>query len=266
MKRIRLVFLIIAGFAIIQICLFLYYISSVTGTALFLFPEPLTTIFLAFTHLVLAILIILERHNLSDFHIDKFTIYIFIFASFFRVRSGVAGENISLILIAIAGTAVAISIFRHKVVIQEANLQWALKGIGIGLLVATLGIFINLILPSSQINVMALQDSLVFTGIKAMFYVFPNVVIEEILFRGFLWGYLRKENWNNNKIAWFQGVLFWALHSSRIIVTPVSFFILIPLLTFASTKLLIKSEQTYPSILSHAVINILGKLFYLAMI
>jgi membrane protease YdiL (CAAX protease family) len=266
MKRIWLIFLIIAGLAIIQLCLFLYYISLVRRPALFLSPEPLISIFIAFAHLVLATLIILERNNLSDFHLDKFTIYIFVFASFFRVRTGVVGENISLIIIAIAGMAVAMSIFRYKVVAQNTNLQWSVKGIGFGLLIAGLGIFINLIVPTSQMNVMILQDSLVFTGIKSMFFVFPDVIMEEILFRGFLWGYLRRENWNSNKIAWFQGVLFWAMHSSRVIVTPVSFFILIPLVTFASTKLLLKSQQTYPSILSHAVINILGKLFYLALI
>lgn len=266
MKRIRLILLIVAGFAIIQMCLFLYYISSETGTTLFLSPEPLTTIFLTFIHLALAILIILERHNLSDFNIDKFTIYIFVFASFFRVRSGVVGENISSVLIAIAGVAVAISIFRYNLVAQKTNLLWAVKGIGTGILITVLAFLINLFIPISKIDVLILQDSFVFTGIKAMFYVFPNVIIEEILFRGFLWGYLKKENWNNNKIAWFQGILFWAIHSSRIIVTPVSFLVIIPLLTFVLTVLVLKSQQIYPSILSHAVVNIMSKLFYLALI
>lgn len=266
MKRIRLIFFIIAGFAIIQICLFLTYINAEADAALTLPLELLTTIVLTFTHLVLATLIILERDSLSDFNIDNFTVYIFIFASFFRVRSGAIGENISLFLIAIAGMAVGISLFRYKVIIQKTNLQWAIKGIGAGLLIIAVAFCLNLFLPKSQIDVMMLQDSVVFTGIKSMFYVFPGVILEEILFRGFLWGYLKKENWTNSKIAWFQGVLFWALHSSRIVVTPVSFLVLIPLLTFFVTKLLLKSQQIYPSILSHAIVNIMGKVFYLATI
>ena len=266
MKRIGLILLIIGGFALIQICIFIFYISLGTETALFLLIESLTTVFLTFTHLALALLIILERHNLSEFNIDKFTIYIFIFASFFRVRSGVAGENISLVLIAIAGLAVTASIFGHKVATQNANFQWAIKGIGAGLLIAALTIFINLIHSPSQFNVMILQNSFVFTGIKTMFYVFPNVISEEIIFRGFLWGYLRKAGWDNSKIAWLQGALFWAIHFSRAIVTPITFFVIIPLLTFVLTKLLLKSQQTFPSILSHAVVNIMSKLFYLALI
>lgn len=266
MKRIGLIFLIIAGFALIQLCLFLTYINAEADATLILPLELLTTILLTFTHLVLAVLIILERDNLSEFNIDSFTIYIFIFASFFRVREGVIGENISLLLIAIAGAVVAILLFRYKVIIQKTNFQWALRGIGTGLLIIILSFCLNLILPTSQIDVMILKDSVVFTSIKAMFFVFPNVIMEEILFRGFLWGYLRKANWNDNKIAWFQGILFWALHSSRSIVTPISFLVIIPLLTFGVTKLLLKSQQTYPSILTHAIVNIIGKLFYLALI
>jgi hypothetical protein len=266
MKRIRLIFLIISVFALIELCLFLTYINAEVNAALTLPLELLTTIILTFTHLVLAALIILERDNLSDFYVDNFTVYIFVFASFFRVREGVIGENISLFLIAIAGMAVGISLFRYKVIIKKTNLQWAIKGISAGLFIIVVAFCLNLFIPWSQIDVMMLQDSVVFTGIKSMFYVFPDVILEEILFRGFLWGYLKKVNWNNNKIAWFQGILFWGLHFSRAIVTPITFIVIIPLLTFISTKLLLKSQQTFPSILSHAVVNVMSKLFYLALI
>lgn len=266
MNKLRLIFFTIALAAGLQIYFILFNYRALSRPALQYNPEQLAIVYITFSYLVVAILIVLEKHHLKDFHIDEFSIYIFIFSSFLRIRSGVVGENLSLIIMAIAGIFITLLIYLRKINQQKASVQWALSGIGIGLIISVLMILMNLFFPKSQMSILILNDNLAMTAIKSMLYVFPNVVVEEMLFRGFLWGYLEKMRWSENRIAWCQGVLFWVLHSSRILIAPVTFLIGIPLLTFASTKLLIKSRQTYPPILSHALINIMSRLFYLATI
>ena len=84
-------------------------------------------------------------------------------------------------------------------------------------------------------------------------YVAP---IEEILFRGLLWGYLVRVGWKEDKVFWFQAVLFWISHISRI-EYPVSFFITIPISTIVFSILVRYSKQLFPSIIAHTVLNTL---------
>ena len=224
-----------------------------------------SSIYTAAFHLAIATLLVLERDRLEEFNIDRFTLYIFIFGSFLRIRSDVFDETISLILIALSGGVLIVLLFLRKLKTSEASIQLACIGISIGLLLSIITIFVEILVLRKPPEILLINNSFTITAIKTMLYVFPSVAAEEILFRGFIWGYLKKLDWKENKIAWFQGALFWMAHFSRIF-TPYSFFITLPLLTITSTKLAMKSKQTYPSILSHAVLNILGKLFYTATI
>ena len=89
-----------------------------------------------------------------------------------------------------------------------------------------------------------------------------GAVIEEILFRGFLWGYLKRAGWHENKIFWTQGMLFWFMHLSKIL-TPFTFFITVPIATMIYSKLTLKSKQIYPAIVAHMIVNILSAMLNL---
>ena len=83
---------------------------------------------------------------------------------------------------------------------------------------------------------------------------------EEFFWRGVFWGQLRKWNVNENRIFWWQGILFWLLHGWRIF-TPITFFITIPIVTIMFSLLVKYSKQLFPSIISHTLVNIFGPIF-----
>ena len=84
-----------------------------------------------------------------------------------------------------------------------------------------------------------------------------GALIEETLFRGVLWGYLRGLNWKENKIIWTQGILFWMAHLNEI-SNPVTFFIAVPIGTIVFSLLARHSKQVLPSIIAHTVMNTLS--------
>jgi membrane protease YdiL (CAAX protease family) len=91
-----------------------------------------------------------------------------------------------------------------------------------------------------------------------------GALLEELLFRGFFWGYLRRQISEEGKIYWIQFILFWFVHLRRVVTAPFTFFIAIPLLAMLSSQLTLRSRQIFPAVLSHTVINILSTLLNLA--
>jgi len=83
---------------------------------------------------------------------------------------------------------------------------------------------------------------------------------EEPLFRGFLWGYLRKLGWSENKILLSQAGLFAFAHVELLLAGwPISFA-----LTFVGGVLLgwlvMRSRSISVSILSHGFANAVGNM------
>jgi membrane protease YdiL (CAAX protease family) len=214
----------------------------------------------------LACLLWVESGNLQEFHVDRFTVYLFIFSSIVRIRSGMPGELVFAILIALSGVFVFILLILRKLKICETNLNWTSRGLGIGVLSTVLLFVLELLIRPIWTAMPLIGNSLISTTVGLMATIFDTAPLEEIVFRGFLWGYLRRFGWTESKIFFVQGILFWLCHLSRSIITPFSFFIGLPLLVFVTGKLVMKSKQLFPSILSHSIVNMLSKGLNLASI
>jgi membrane protease YdiL (CAAX protease family) len=213
---------------------------------------------------VLGIIVLIEIRNLAEFHIDKFTIATFLLSSFLRQRAGIIGEELFLIFIASIGISIILALIVIKPKILETNFKWALTGLAIGLLVIFAMTLIELFLRDPWQLAPLFRGNLsttVFSHIVRQFSL--GALTEEILFRGFLWGYLRRRHWTDNQVCWAQGLLFWLLHFSRI-VTPFTFLLTIPLLTFGTTILTFRTRQVFPAILFHTIINVVSALLNLA--
>jgi membrane protease YdiL (CAAX protease family) len=83
------------------------------------------------------------------------------------------------------------------------------------------------------------------------------VILEEPVFRGFLWGYLRERGWNDKGIWLSQAALFWLAHLNYV-QRPYTFWLVIPLSGLVYGWLAWKSRSIAPSMLAHAVYNSLA--------
>ena len=119
------------------------------------------------------------------------------------------------------------------------------------------------IIESFQPNMyieMKVEPNLGFYLIRDVIYNLSFVAImEELAFRGVLWGYLRGIGWKESKIFWAQAILFWLTHIWQIF-NPITFFITIPIGTIIFSLLTRYSRQVFPSIIAHTIMNTAGPL------
>lgn len=211
--------------------------------------------YITMIYVMLALSMWLERKNLHEFSLDRLALFILILSSFVRRRLGIENEIYFLAVIGVAGLVVLIVTILYWKQIPKTNFRWLV----IGLCVAFLALIPIIFIESLQLQTMA--DSTVksygmFWDIvrRAIYEISFTAPIEEFLFRGFLWGYLRKLNWNESEAFWIQGVLFWFSHIGKI-VSPFTLFLTIPILTFTFSELRKRSGQITPSILVHLATN-----------
>lgn len=216
-------------------------------------------VYVATAYLVLAILVWVERENLEDFHLDQMTLFIMGLSGIFRMRLHLAGEGYFLVVIGIAGLIILGVLILNRSRIPKADFRWVFIGILIGC---------ALIVPNTIIEAIQFPNTMytpypyhIMVAIFAFttFDLAFTTLIEEMVFRGFLWGYLRRAGWEENRIIWIQGILFWLLHFNRI-RTIYIFLLAIPLTTFVLSKLTQKSRQIFPSIILHTIQNTIPRM------
>jgi len=221
-------------------------------------------IYVALAYLFFAVLITIESKALEEFHVDRFTLAIFVLASLIRHRTGLPGEDFLIALIRLSGIIVVFTLIVKKPNVPRTSIGWVLIGIAVSTVTIILIILFEIVFRDSW-EVMPLYRNNMFSTVSGEIIVEWSfgALVEEILFRGFLWGYLKRKGWTENKVFWVQGILFWFFHISRIF-TPFTFFIVIPLLTMIYSKLTLHSKQLYPAIVSHIIVNVVSTMLNLA--
>jgi hypothetical protein len=258
-----LILVFLAGIVAYQIVSLVAYIdadffSTYAATINYIYPA-----LSAVSLLIVAILISVEMKNLEEFNIDKFTIVSFILFSILRLIFERGNISIS-IMIGLACVLMICAFFVTKPKIIRTNLRWAVLGIVVSAATLVPIAQFELLLRHSWLAHPLLQNNLTITAISHILKELSFTSLpEEILFRGFIWGYLRREGWGENKIIWAQGILFWLIHFSRL-GTPFTFFVSIPILTLISSQLTKRSKQVFPAVLSHTIINAVSGILNLA--
>jgi membrane protease YdiL (CAAX protease family) len=220
--------------------------------------------YITLVYCAFSILIRLESNYLEEFHIDRFTLASLVLSSIVRSRLRIPAEGFFLILIGLAGIFMISTLILKKPTIPKTNRRWVLVGAGISSGVIILITLFELFFRNAWEIAPLFKDNEALTITRHIVAEFSfGAVIEEILFRGFLWGYLKRAGWHENRIFWMQGTLFWFLHLSKIF-TPFTFFIIIPIIAMICSKLTLKSGQLYPAIIAHMIINILSAMLNLA--
>jgi membrane protease YdiL (CAAX protease family) len=228
-----------------------------------LFPsKPIWTsdVFYLGMYISFCILIWINRNSLIDNHIGKSSICLLILSGTLARLSALSLTNIFFWIL---GLFLIICFARgcFHFEIQCHRLGWivfsSFLGIGIPLI---LYILLRLFVPAESFIVKPWPGLLV-GGINVLVQILYVAVYEEFLFRGFLWGFLKKRNWDTKWVLLFQGVLFWAAHLFTSSNKPFTVWVAIPLLGLILGYIAYRSRSVTNSVILHALYNTVLLLF-----
>lgn len=207
---------------------------------------------LLFSFLVLAICIELEKENLTHLHFDRASLVLLAISTVLALPIGpiIFGKYIGSISIAISGLLIFAALIQKVSKIPPVNLRWTLSGIFLTIAVLIPVNFLNLFTHNAD------EITQISFFSRTIYNVFFVSVTEEIIFRGFLWGYFRSMGLSEKKAFVFQFLLFWLGHGGQI-NAPLIFLVSSPMITFVLSYLAYRSKQLFPSIASHAMFNVL---------
>jgi membrane protease YdiL (CAAX protease family) len=211
-------------------------------------------IYVTIAYVTLTILLWLEKDQLGDFHLDRLTLVLFVLSSLFRSRLAVIGESFFLLVIGLSGIAVGILVIRNASLIQRTSTRWAIIAVAIGLTaVVPTAIFEAPRFAFTTGNGIHIRI-LPFLLRGAVYQLSFTVLIEELVFRAFFWGYLIRFGWKESNAMWMQAIVFWLLHFTQASFGG-HFIVAVPLSTAIYTLLTKKSRQVFPAVLSHTILN-----------
>lgn len=197
-----------------------------------------SNIFQDATYLLTAMLIFIKKESLSKYNIDLFALVVFMIAPVAKVvsqlflvakysyKNMVSPDWWLQIVISIC-LLIALLLYRPKLQKRKTKeillllLIAVIVGIGSGVLMG----YITRLQGNAN-NEMHPTISLV---ISLFFIQLGNAAaIEEPLFRGFLWGFLKSHHWNGYFIWLFQAILFSLAHIYYFGANNFSFFVVVP--------------------------------------
>ena len=232
-------------------------ISGITWLVGFLLPvDVFRYIKSILLYSCIALLLWGDREHLDQYNLDRTSILLIILGGVNRTLLNVPYAIIYRSIIIILAIAILFLSLRSWKYLLRTNWRWA----GIGLISSLVVIpisFIESLQPEFYSNLQISPSLSMVLSRRIIFELSFGALVEEMLFRGVLWGYLRGLNWKENKIFWTQGILFWIVHLHQI-TNPVTFFITVPISTIVFSLLARYSKQVLPSIIAHTVINTVG--------
>jgi len=87
----------------------------------------------------------------------------------------------------------------------------------------------------------------------------PFIIVEELLFRGFLWMFLKNLNLSESIIVFVQATLFWLFHVYYMFTDPVHFWVTIPIVSVALGVMTWYSRSLTPALLAHFLYNAISR-------
>jgi membrane protease YdiL (CAAX protease family) len=202
-----------------------------------------------------------ERKNLKNFHLDQMSLISLILANFFLVIITKLrfSNSIYPFIFGMLGLFTLVIAVKNWKSVPEASWRGLLFGIILTALV---------LIPTTYLSYLSQKGGDIISVdfwdaiIRSTLPTFAQTAVgEEIIFRGFLWGYLKQIGLASHKALFLQGVVFWLLHLSSLSFLP-AFLISIPLVTIIYSLLAKYTKQVFPSIVSHAAYDTLVPLIW----
>jgi len=206
----------------------------------------------ALSFITICSLIVLNRDCLENYHIDRPALILFMLGgSIFRTT--LPGLPTVLEVFVFWGTTIWLFIKLRKMSVEyrKPYKSWWVYGIATGIL----GGLLILILYSKNVRIEININNFLEPVLVGLFISFSHAaIIEEPIFRGFLWGFLKNRGWKGQYILVFQALLFWLVHINYI-SKPFTFWITVPLSGLVLGGLAWKTKSIAPAILAHTIYN-----------
>jgi len=231
-------------------------------------PAPITQagndVLEAAMYVLIALMIVVSRHRLGSHHVDLPAVLGFIvFGTLLRTSAEAHGLQV---LVAYAPFVVAAAWLVYK--LRSARITWGppawslaarlLGGLLCGLTLAGLSVWLVAIARGSIPAWTVIRSFAVGPLVVAfVHFMGHSAILEEPVFRGFLWGYLRDRGVNERWALLLQAGLFVMAHA-RLIGRSTSFWITVPAAALAFGWLAWKSRSITPSLIAHAIYNTVG--------
>jgi len=216
------------------------------------------------TYLLTVLLIILKRNSLSDYYMDIFALAIFMIApvaelifQYAKVKytsSGYMRADLWFRIAVSLGLLIVLLIYRPKMRKRSAKevLLWGVIAVAVGVVS---GILTGKIAILQGVQRVPDHASAMIVTTSFFTQLGNAAVIEEPLFRGFLWGWLSKLHWKGRWIWLTQAGLFWLGHIYYLGAYPYSFWITVPVGGLVLGLLAWRSKSIGTSMIGHGLIN-----------
>lgn len=226
------------------------------------------------TCLLTCLLIFLERERLAEYHVDGLALVLLLGAPIAvlvgRMAGGYAlpGQEIKAVFAVILLVALLI----RRPVLPRRGVDQTVGCIGAAVLAGAALTVVSAFVLSFQtaqvVDLSALPSAgrLLYGSLYQLDYA---AAAEEPLFRGFLWGRLRKCGWKDHWIWLFQALLFAVGHAYYVGSSNISAFLAVPLGALALGLIAWKTRSVGASMIAHGITNgfgyTLSSVFYTLM-
>lgn len=217
------------------------------------------------TYFLTAMLIWWERDNLANFHIDRLVIILLVLGKPYQLlmdRLQLSFQyqlgNIYWLYLPIAFGLLIIAIFVYPKLrnIQSRDWLWLAAGIVAGSVAGIpAGYLIRQQFPAQTMGL-----SLSVLLLLPLQQLVAAGIVEEPLFRGYLWGGLRRAGWKEGWILVFQTILFMIAHAYYLGQFPLSFWFVVPLGGLATGVLAWRSRSIAVSMAAHGCFNAVAQI------
>jgi len=200
-------------------------------------------LFERWSFVLVGIILIINRRVLKSLNIDEY--FIAIFAS-----SGVAFCFYYFWPLGWAAPLISIYLF---ILFKKREYEFVNTGLSFQRIITiiAIGFFLVLfILGLSDITKLRWE---VHQSITDM----PFVLVEEVIFRGLLWMFLKNLNWSEPKIVGLQAILFWLAHAYFMFTDPIFFWIITPIVSILLGIIVWRFRSLTISTVAHTLLNLL---------
>jgi membrane protease YdiL (CAAX protease family) len=215
------------------------------------------------TYLLTVFLIWWEREELAAVHIDGLSVALIVLFKpgqtlllrYWGVDTPLTFPHPAGLLIWAASISLVVVFWRtahRRGPVTKAAAAWLVAGLLTGVALSAIA---NLEVFRHTQDLIPLPSVTASTGLAFFYQLGFAAASEEPLFRGFLWGYLRRSGWSHLWTWLAQAVLFMLAHLYFINGLPFQFWILVPAAALILGLFAWRSRSVAPGMLAHAAFN-----------
>jgi len=245
------------SFQIFLILLLILIIPFRLGIQLFIKPMPIwaNVILENGMYIIIGSLIWIKRNDLENFHIDKSSIIIFILSgTIFRIGSSLKQS----LIICLMGLLILYILIKGKFQLKPRNSNanlWIIRSLYIGFFMPIILVTLSKLFISKTSTLDTWPGLLV--GFTIFIYELSHVAVqEELIFRGFIWGYLKNYGLGDKKILIIQAIIFWITHLNYI-NKPYTFWVVVPIMSLVLGLIAWRSRSITYSAITHSMFNMM---------